>query len=134
MPLDVMLRGLRARQHGFHRTAQQERRHCGLRLNRQLFLRAEGAAAGREHDFHIPGWQVQYSGDLKVVEDRPLALRVYLDAIPLRNRQARFRLEKRRLDRLRDERLLDDMRRCGQCGIHVAAGKGCGLDEVRSGV
>ena len=126
--LDVMLRGLRARQDGFHRTAQQERRHRRLRLNRQLFLGAEGAAAGGERDFHLLGWQVQHSGNLTLVEDRPLALRVYLDAVPLRQGQTRFRFEKRRLDGLRDERLLDDMRRCGQRGIHVAAGKGGGLD------
>ena len=51
--LDVMLRGLLAREHRLHRPLQQVRGDRRLRLDRQLLLRAERAAAGGQRDLDV---------------------------------------------------------------------------------
>ena len=104
---DVMLGRLRARQHRLDRPSECERGDRRLRLDRQLLLRAEGASAGVQHDFDVRGIQVQHFGDLLMVVQRTLALRIDLDAFTLRHDKARFRLEERDVDRLSLECLLD---------------------------
>jgi hypothetical protein len=88
VPLDVMLRRLFTRQRRLHRAAEEKRGHRGLRLDRQLFLRAERAAARGEGDFDVGLGQLQHSRDRLLVELRALALAMNLDARPLRVRKA----------------------------------------------
>ena len=119
--LDVVLRRFRARQHGLDGSAQQLRGERRLRLDRQLLLRAERAAARAQRDLDLRGIQLQHLGDLLVVVQRALALRVHLDAVSLRRHEARFRLEKGDVDGLRSKRRFDDVRGPGERGIDVAA-------------
>ena len=131
MALGMKLRGLFARQNGFHGASQQMRRQRRLHLNGQFFLRAKRAATGRQRDLDIFRGQVQTAGDLGLIERRTLALRKDLEAFSLRHRQARLGLEKSRVHRLRVEGLLDDVRGIRQGRIHVAARKHGGVEQVR---
>ena len=76
MSLDVVLRGLFAREHRLHGPSQQVRRQRRLRLNRQLFLRAEGTTARGQHDLDAVGLEPQDLGNLQAVVHRPLAVGV----------------------------------------------------------
>ena len=110
MTLDVMLRRLLASEHGLHRTTEQHRRHRRLSLDRQLLFRAERAAARQQRDLDVLRIELQDLRDLLVVVDRSLAVRDHLDAVALRQHEARFGLEECDLDRLRVERRFDHVR------------------------
>ena len=131
MALGVELRRLPARENRLHRAAHQVRCQRRLRLNGEFFFGAEGPAAGGQLNLHIFERQFQRRGDLFLVEDRPLTLRPHLDALSLRQREARFGFQKRRLDRLGREHLVDHMRGGGQGRIHIPARERRGLEQVR---
>lgn len=131
MALDVMLGGLLAGENRLDRALQQMRRQRSLRLDGELFLAAEGAAAGRQLDLDLLLRQVQHAGDLALVEDRALALAVHLDAASLRQRQTGFGLQEGNVDALSGEGLLDDVRGRGQRALHIAARERRGLNQVR---
>ena len=112
MALDVVLGGLLAREHRLHRPAQQVRRHRRLRLDRQLFLRAERAAARGQHDFDVR--RARASGPWRSAAGRTPSpgCRCEPSTRPChaaRNAPGSFGLEKRDLDLLRLERRLDDV-------------------------
>ena len=128
--LHVMLRGLLARKNRFHRPLQQIRRQRRLPLDRELFLGAKSAAARGQRDLHFVQRQIQNSGNLLLVVNRALALRMHLDAFALRQSQAGFRFEKCRLDRLRSEGRFDHVSGGGKRRLHVAARERCRVDQV----
>ncbi len=132
MPLDVMLRGLLARQRRLDGTAEQPGGHRGLRLDGELLFRAERATARGQLNLDIRRRHVQHPGNRLLIEDRPLAFAVDLDAPALGIRQARFGFEERRIDRLRRERRLDDVRGLPERRLHVTTSElGRRLDDVR---
>jgi hypothetical protein len=99
------------------------RRNGGLRLNGQLLLGAERAAARVQRDLDVPGIKVQDLGDLRVVVDRALAVGVNLDAVPLRLDEARFGFEERDVHWLGLKRRLDDVRGARECRVNVSTRK-----------
>ena len=130
MALGMELGGLLARKNCFHRTSQQVRGERGLGLDGQLFFGAESTARGSQLDFHFFRRQIQNFGDLSFVEGRALALREKFDAFSLGECQASFGLQKRRIDRLGLECVLDDMGRRCERSIYIAAGKSGGFEQV----
>ena len=103
-------RGLFPGKDAFDRPLQQVCSHGGLSLNREIFFRAEGAAAGGKRDFNFLDGKVQDPRDILQVENRTLMLREHLDSFSLRHRQAGFRLQESDFHRLRLECLFNDDR------------------------
>ena len=80
--------------------------------------------------FHFFQRQLQDVGNHLVVVRRALTLRVEFNSVAFRHGQASFRFEKRRFDRLRRPRLLDDMRGLSEGRFHIAARKGGGIENI----
>ena len=85
MPLDVVLRGLLAREHRFNRSAKEPGGNGGLSLNRQFFFRAKGAAACDQRDFDVLRIELEDLRELCVVVDRTLTVGVDANPIPARS-------------------------------------------------
>ena len=67
----MKLRRLFAREYCLYGTARQISGQRRLRLDRELFLGAKGAATRRQLHGNLFKWQVQNSGNLALIEIEP---------------------------------------------------------------